>query len=313
MQQRVFNFMKWRHVAAALSGLLIVLSIGATVVRGINFGLDFTGGTLLELHYDRAPNLEEVRGALNEAGFSNPTVVNFGSDTEVMVRLKTEESDQEDATPLENIGERVVAVLEAASGSNIELMRADIIGSQVGEDLANDGGLGILTALALVFVYVAMRFQSKFSVAAVTGLIHDVIITVGVFAVFQLEFDLTVLAAVLAVIGYSINDTIVVADRVRENFRTMRDMAPFDLINLSLTQTLGRTILTSGTTMLVLFALYFVGGSLIQNFALALLVGIAVGTYSSIFICTGIMLALKLNREDLLPPAKEGAELEELP
>lgn len=315
MTDRVYDFMKLRHVLAAVSITMIVISLISLAVRGLNFGLDFTGGTQIELQYSETPDLQQVRNTLSEGGFTNPVVVNYGSDREIMVRLQADTAEvvEADADAGANLGQLVLDELQAETSGKITLMRSEVIGSQIGDELANDGGLGMLTALAVVFLYVAIRFQTKFSIGAVAALIHDVIITLGVFSLFQLDFDLTVLAAVLAVVGYSLNDTIVVADRIRENFRTVRDTAPVDLINLSLSQTLGRTLMTSGTTLLVLFALFFVGGALIHNFSLALLVGIGVGTYSSIYVAAAIMLALKLTREDLLPPVKEGEELDELP
>lgn len=311
-EQKVYDFMGKRRIAAAMSLILIVVSLVSLGVRGLNFGLDFTGGTLVELHYSEAPRLEDVRQALATAGYQNATVVNFGSDTELLVRLKTDNENKPESE-IASIGEHVVEVLRQASEAQIKLERSEVLGSQVGEELANDGGLGMLTALAVVFIYIALRFQFKFSVSAVAALIHDVIITLGFFSVLQLEFDLTVLAAVLAVVGYSINDTIVVADRIRENFRMMRIDSSVEIINASLTQTLGRTLMTSGTTLLVVLALFFVGGELIHNFSVALLVGIAVGTYSSIYVAAAILLAMNISKEDLMPPVKEGAEMDEMP
>jgi preprotein translocase subunit SecF len=211
-----------------------------------------------------------------------------------------------------NVGEKITASLNA-KGLDATLQRSEIMGSQVGEELINDGGLGLLAAFAAVFLYVAVRFQTKFSIAAIAALIHDVIIVLGFFSVFQFEVDLTVLAAVLAIIGYSINDTIVVADRIRENFRRMRDVTTVELFNVSLTETLGRTIMTSGTTLLTVIALFLFGGDLIHNFSSALLVGITVGTYSSVYISAAILLWLNVSKEDLMPPEKEGAELDQTP
>ncbi len=310
---KVIDFMGKRKFTATFSIVLIVVSIVALAANGLRFGLDFTGGTLVELHYSEAPVLEEVRDALAKEGYSNAVVVNFGSDTELMVRLQTDNSDLGEGEKNINIGEIITEILQQATEAKVELKRSEVIGAQIGEELANDGGLGLLMALAVVFIYVALRFQFKFSMGAVIALAHDVIIVLGVFALFQLDFDLTVLAAVLAVIGYSLNDTIVVADRIRENFRKLRSDSPIEIINESLTQTLGRTIMTSGTTLLVLLALFFVGGELIHNFSLALLVGIGVGTYSSIYVAATILLWAKISKEDLIPPEKEGEEFEELP
>mgnify|MGYP000947637802 CR=1 FL=1 len=312
--EKVIHFMRWSRVAAALSLFLILGSIVSFFVKGLNLGLDFTGGTLIELHYEKAPNLEAVRTQLTEAGYAGAVVVHFGSENELLVRLRGDvgESDVERAAA--NMGERITQALRDATPDNtIDLMRSEVIGAQMGEELVNDGLLGVLTAFAGIFLYVAVRFQKKFSVGALVGLVHDVIIVLGMFSVFQLEFDLTVLAAVLAVIGYSINDTIVVADRIRENFRLIREGTTAEIIDISLTQTLGRTLVTSGTTLIVLFALLFVGGELIRNFSIALIVGIAVGTYSTIYIASAIMMWLNLSKEDLMPPVKEGAELDEMP
>ena len=309
---KVYNFMKMRFIAAAFSITLVVVSLVSLGVRGLNFGLDFTGGTLIELHYSEPPRLEDVRQTLASAGYENASVVNFGSDRELLVRLKTDNSDVQDAE-ISNIGEQITALLAEASDATVRLQRSEILGSQVGEELANNGGLGMLTALAAVFIYIALRFQFKFSVCAVTGLIHDVIITLGIFSLFQLEFDLTVLAAVLAVIGYSLNDTIVVADRIRENFRIMRSDSILEIINTSLSQTIGRTVITSLTTNLVLLALFFVGGDLIHNFSLALLLGVTIGTYSSMYVAATVLVWLNISKEDLMDPVKEGSELDQIP
>ena len=311
--QKVIRFMRYRVHTTIISLILVVASIISLAVNGLNLGLDFTGGTLVELHYSEAPELEAVRKQLSDAGFPGAVVVHFGSETELLVRLRSDtgESAQLAAT---NVGEQIVAALrEVTPGLQIDVLRSEIIGAQMGEELVSDGILGVLAAFSGIFLYVAVRFQRKFSTGAVVALVHDVILVLGVFSVTRLEVDLTVLAAVLAVIGYSINDTIVVADRIRENFRIMRVETVEEIVDTSLTQTLGRTMLTSGTTMLVLFALLFVGGELIQNFSIALIVGIAVGTYSSIYIAAAIMLWMNLTREDLMPPVKEGAEQNELP
>lgn len=312
--EKVIPFMRWGRVAGAVSLLLVLGSLVSFIANGLNLGLDFTGGTLVELHYEKAPNLEAVRTQLDEAGYSGAVVVHFGSETELLIRLRGDagESDAEGAAA--NMGEGIVAALRQATPDNdIDLMRSEVIGAQMGEELVSDGLFGVLTAFAGIFLYVAIRFQRKFSAGALIGLVHDVVIVMGLFSLLQLEFDLTVLAAVLAVIGYSINDTIVVADRIRENFRLLREHSTREIIDISLTQTLGRTLVTSGTTLLVLFALLLVGGELIRNFSIALIVGIVVGTYSTIYIASSIMLWLNLSQEDLMPPIKEGEELDELP
>lgn len=312
--EKVIDFMSKRLIAAVLSGVLLLVSVGSLFMNGLNLGLDFTGGTIVELHYDEAPNLEEVRQTLVGGGYSNAIVQNFGSETEIMVRLQTDNSTLKgEEGRVKNIGEEVANLLQDNSSTSIELKRSEIIGAQIGDELANDGGLGMLMALAVVFIYVTLRFQFKFSVGAVVALVHDVFIVLGVFALFQLEFDLTVLAAVLAVIGYSLNDTIVVADRIRENFRIIRDETSERIVNISLTQTLGRTLMTSGTTLLVLMALFLLGGELIHNFSLALLIGVGVGTYSSIYVAATVLLTMNISKEDLMQPVKEGAEFEEQP
>lgn len=310
---KIIDFMSKRKIAAICSAILLTVSVVSLGIKGLNFGLDFTGGTLVELHYSEPPVLEEVREILSASGFPSPVVQNFGSETEIIVRLQTDNTDFETGEEVINIGEQILAVLRAASTADIQLSRSEVIGAQIGEELANDGGLGLLTALAIVFIYIALRFQMKFSMGAVAALIHDVIIVLGVFSLLQLDFDLTVLAAVLAVIGYSLNDTIVVSDRIRENFRIMRETTPEEVINTSLTQTLGRTLVTSGTTLLVLFSLFFVGGELIHNFSTALIIGVAVGTYSSIYVAATVLLMMNISKEDLMPPVKEGEELDELP
>jgi len=299
------NFMGVRKIAAALSILLIVLSIGSLAVQGLKLGLDFTGGTLIEVAYESGADVGEIRQTLVNSGYEDVAVQHFGSEEDVLVRMKE--------AYRANLGDEVLATLQAASDEEVVLRRAEFVGSQVGEELRDEGGLALLLALAVVMIYVAARFQFKFSVGAVVALMHDVIIILGVFSFFQIEFDLTVLAALLAVIGYSLNDTIVVADRIRENFRIIRQMLPIDVINRSLTQTLGRTLVTSLTTLLVLIALLIVGGELIHNFALALTIGVVVGTYSSIYVAANILLYMQISREDLLPPEEENDELDEIP
>lgn len=306
MNQKVINFMGQRKLAAALSILLLLASIASLATNGLKFGLDFTGGTQIEVGYDQPADLNSVRAKLAEIGYGNAVVVFFGSDTDVLVRL------QESKNP--HLGDEILAALRA-SGEDVTLKRIEFVGPQIGEELRDDGGLGMIFALAVVMCYVALRFQFKFSVGAVAALIHDVIVVLGIFSILQLDFDLTVLAAVLAVIGYSLNDTIVVADRIRENFRTMRNSTPLEVINSALTQTLGRTLITSLTTLLVLLALFFVGGELIHNFSTALIIGIVVGTYSSIYVAANVLLLMDICKEDLLPPAPdpEDGEVDEMP
>ena len=312
--EKIIDFMGKRRIAAAVSIVLVIASILCLAFRGLNFGLDFTGGTLVELHYSAPPKLEDVRNQLAEIGYPGAVVVHFGSETELLIRMRSDQVAEGVDDEAANVGQHIASQLQAATPDmQIQLMRSEIIGAQMGDELANSGGIGLLVALIAVFIYVAVRFQTKFSVGALVALAHDVVIVLGLFSALQLEVDLTVLAAVLAVIGYSINDTIVVADRIRENFRVMRVESAAEIINVSLTQTLGRTLMTSGTTLLVLLALFFVGGELIHNFSAALIVGIGVGTYSSVYVAAAVMLWMNLSREDLMPPVKEGVEQEELP
>jgi preprotein translocase subunit SecF len=284
--------------------VLLIVAIGSLATKGLVLGLDFTGGTQIEVAYPQAAELSVVRSSLEQNGFKNPVVVHFGTESEILIRLQGQ--------PEAGLSDQVMTVLRVANPA-VELRRIEFVGPQIGEELRDDGGLGMLAALAVVMLYVAIRFQYKFSIAAVCALIHDVIITLGFFSLFNVEFDLTVLAAVLAVIGYSLNDTIVVSDRIRENFRLLREVDALGVINESLTQTLGRTIITSLTTLLVLLALFFIGGELIHNFSIALIVGVMVGTYSSIYVAANILLAMDISREDLLPTEKEGVEFDGLP
>lgn len=304
-EKKIIPFMGLRKLAAGLSVAAVLASILILSLKGLNFGLDFTGGTLIEVIYDEAPVLQEVRDSLANEGFQNAIVVNFGADTDVLVRLPQGLSPE--------LGDSVLAVLRADSAGDVELRRIEFVGPQVGEELREQGGLAVLLALVVVLIYVAMRFQLKFALGSVLALAHDVMITLGAFALVGWDFDLTVLAAILAVIGYSLNDSIVVADRIRENLRGLRGYSPEDIINISLTDTLGRTLITSGTTLVVLVALALVGGEMIHSFALALLVGIGVGTYSSIFVVASLLVVMKISPEDLVVPEKEGAELDELP
>ncbi|MFC3121123.1 protein translocase subunit SecF [Agaribacter flavus] len=302
------SFMKIRIPALFFSAVLIIGSLSSLVINQLNWGLDFTGGTVIQMNYPQGANLENVRLELSAAGFENAVVQNFGSSQEVLIRV----APQDDLAP-EKIGDIVVAALQAKD-STATMQRIEFVGPNVGEELTEQGGLAMLVALICILIYVAMRFEWRFALGSVAALAHDVIITLGLFSVLQLEFDLTVLAALLAVIGYSLNDTIVVSDRIRENFRKVRKGSPEEIINISLTQTLNRTIVTSLTTILVLLALFFKGGALIHGFATALLMGVFIGTYSSVYIASAVALALGISKEDLMPPEveKEGADLEPL-
>lgn len=316
MQQiKIYNFMAPSRAMIALSAVLLLVSVISLATRGIHLGLDFSGGTQIEVGYQQPVAVEQIRQQLVEAGFNSPTVVHFGAETDILLRLKEIPVVAQDALQSDSaapdIGQRVVTAL-TVEGAAIELRRIDYVGPQIGEELREEGGLGMLVALAVVMLYVAVRFQFKFALGAVLALAHDVILTLGFFSLTQLEFDLTVLAAVLAVIGYSLNDTIIVFDRVRENFRKLRKTEPVEVINESLSQTLWRTLNTSFTTLLVLLALFIFGGELIHNFAAALLFGILVGTYSSIYVAAKLLLLLNISREDLLQPV-EGELVDDLP
>ncbi|MEG3765715.1 protein translocase subunit SecF [Alteromonas sp. 14N.309.X.WAT.G.H12] len=303
------NFMRLRFVTMILSTILIIGSITALAVNKLNWGLDFTGGTLIEVGYDQSADLEAIRSELANANFIDAVVQNFGSSQDVLIRIAPREGVKASV-----IGEQVLTALRS-KGETVEMRRIEFVGPQVGEELTEQGGLAMLVALICILIYVAMRFEWRFALGSVSALVHDVILTLGLFAFFQIEFDLTVLAAVLAVIGYSLNDTIVVFDRIRENFRKIRKGEPVEIVNISLSQTLNRTIITSLTTVLVLVALFYKGGALIHGFATALLFGIVVGTYSSIYIASSVALALGISKEDLMPPQveKEGADLDPLP
>ena len=302
-QLKVYNFMGIRKYAVVFSVVMLLVSSLSLYTQGLVLGLDFSGGTQIEVGYEQPADVGELREKLEAAGFDSPVVVHFGAETDVLIRMQGE--------PDQSLSDRVYTALRA-DGDKVELRRVDFVGPQIGEELRDDGGLGMLTALAIVMLYVAIRFQFKFSVGAVLALAHDVIITLGVFSLARLEFDLTVLAAVLAVVGYSLNDTIVVSDRIRENFRKIRKATPVEVINESLSQTLWRTINTSVTTLLVLLALFFIGGELIHNFAIALMIGVGIGTYSSIYVAATVMLAMNIDREDLLESV-EGELVDDLP
>ncbi len=303
---KVLPFMKYRKAALALSVALLLLSIVAIAVRGLNFGLDFTGGALIEVRYQQEANISEIRQILTDADYRDVMVQPFGSVNDVLIRFQADDNP--------DIAIEVLQHLRDA-GHNPELMRNEFVGPQVGEELREQGGLGLLTALLVVMIYIAFRFQYRFAIGAVAALAHDIIIIVGFFALFQVEFDLTVLAALLAIIGYSLNDTIVVSDRIREEFTTSREDDSEKIIDVALSGTLSRTIITSLTTAMVVVALMIFGGSMIYSFAEALLIGVIVGTYSSLYVVTNVLLLMKLKREDMMPKElpKEDDFTEELP
>jgi len=300
-----FQFMKYRRMAAIASIAIFTISILSLGFRGLSLGLDFSGGTLVEVSYETPVDLEMIRNTLIDNGYDDSQVVNFGSNLDVLIKVADQNGNS-------SIGDNIFQILEAA-GFKGELKRVEFVGPQVGAELRDQGGLGMLVALFMILFYVAFRFQYKFALGAVAALGHDVVIILGLFSIFGWDFDLTVLAALLAVIGYSLNDTIVVSDRIRENFRKERAMDPEEMIDLSLNQTLGRTIVTSFTTLLVLFALFIFGGEMIKGFSLALILGVLVGTYSSIYVVANMLMSLTLTQEDLAIPEPEGADFDELP
>ena len=302
---KVINFMSYQKPAVAISLILIVTSFFMVFSKGLNFGIDFTGGIIIEAEFEQESNLQDIRDLLDANEFQNALVQNFGSPNDVLIRLEPQENMDGGA-----VRDQILSLLTSID-SSAELLRIEFVGPQVGQDLTEQGSLAMLFALIMIFIYVTFRFKWKFALGALTALVHDVIILIGFFALFQRNFDLTILAAVLATIGYSLNDTIVVYDRIRENFRVMRGEAPLAITNQSITQMLGRTIITSGTTLIVLLALFFLGGETVSGFALALIVGIFVGTYSSIFIACALVLSLKISNEDFMERKVE--EIDDLP
>ena len=299
------DFLAKRKIAILFSSIFILISISSIALKGLNWGLDFTGGTLVELSYPEEANISIIRETLLSGGFEGAQVANFGTSSEVLIKLPGTVSD--------SLGSEIVSLLSSASSDRIDLRRIEYVGPQIGSELRDDGGTAMLIALAFMMLYIAFRFQSMFAGAAVVALIHDVIIVIGIFSIIQAESDLTVLAALLAVIGYSLNDTIVVSDRIRENLRSSELENTKDIINMSLNQTLGRTLITSLTTLLVLFSLYFLGGELIKNFALALIFGVLIGTYSSIYIAANALLMMGLTKDHLKVEEPEGADDNPLP
>jgi preprotein translocase subunit SecF len=296
-----FDFMAWRKPAMVLSSVLILVSIVSLFTLKLNVGIDFTGGSIIEVGYQQAVELEPIRQALESEGFGDAIVQHFGSASEVLIRL-VPDVDKDKA----ELSTQIIGLLQNVSDSPIDVRRVDFVGPQVGKELTEDGALAVLYALIAILIYVAFRFEYRFSLGAVAALIHDVMITLGFFSVLQLDFNLSVLAAILAVIGYSLNDTIVVFDRVRENFRKIRKKTSLEVVNMSINQTISRTLMTSFTTLLVLLSLFFLGGEAIHAFALALIIGVLVGTYSSIYVATTSALVLGISRSDLLLPEKEG-------
>lgn len=301
------DFMKYRKYAMVFSLIMMIAAISSLAINKLNFGLDFTGGTLIEVGFEQSANLDQIREIMDANGFDDAVVQLYGTSRDVVIRL-----GQREDIKAEMLGNQILDILKEGTGQEMAMRRIEFVGASVGDELTEQGGLAMLTALICILVYVAFRFEWRFALGSVFALFHDVLLTLGLFSVLGLEFDLTVLAAILAVIGYSLNDTIVVSDRIRENFRKIREGGPAEVINISLTQTLSRTFITSITTLLVLLALFFQGGALIHGFATALLFGVFVGTYSSIYVASAVALGLGISKEDLIPEVieKEGADQE---
>jgi preprotein translocase subunit SecF len=296
----MINFMNKRKLAMVFSFILMIIAIGSLATKGLNLGIDFTGGYLIEAGYQDDVNLDQVRTALADADFKDAQVQNFGSSKDIIVRIAPR-TDINKAT----IGDNILDVLKTTSDKEVQMRRVEFVGPQVGDELRDDGGIALLVALGGILIYISLRFQLKSAVGAILALVHDVTITVGVFSLLQMEFDLSVLASILAVIGYSLNDTVVVLDRIRETFRNVRKTSAEDIMNISINQTLSRTLVTSLTTLLVLFALFFFGGEIIHGFAFALIIGVVVGTYSSIYIASSTLMVMNIHKQDFLVVAKE--------
>ncbi|MGF1691285.1 protein translocase subunit SecF [Photobacterium kagoshimensis] len=307
---KAIDFMRWSKVAFFVSLVMIAVAIGTVATKKLNWGLDFTGGTLIEVGFEQPADLGLIRESLEKAGFGDAIVQNFGTARDVLVRLQPRETLKG-----EKLGLQIIDALKVGTEQNVEMRRIEFVGPNVGDELAEAGGLAIIASLLCILLYVSMRFEWRLAAGAVLALAHDIIITIGIFSFLQIEVDLTIVAALLTVVGYSLNDTIVVFDRIRENFRKMRKGDSADVMNNSITQTLSRTLITSGTTLFVVIALFLQGGTMIHGFATALLIGIVVGTYSSIYVASALALKLGIVREHLMPPQveKEGEEFESMP
>lgn len=315
MTKMNFNFMGYRRITALVSSVFVLISVISLFARGLDLGLDFTSGTSVRLSFAQSVNINDINSKLSAAGYDDAVVVSFGSDRDIRVILGVDESiEQEDqASQAVEVGERIAKLIQSDNQSEVVLLGSDYVSAKVGTELAEQGGLGMLVALAIITVYIAIRFQFKFSVGAVVALGHDLVITLGIFSLTGMEFNLNTLAAMLAIIGYSLNDTIVVSDRIRENFRRMRKGSPLEMVNASLNQTFSRTIVTSFTTLLVLFSILLVGGDSTEGFAIALIIGVLIGTYSSIYVASNVILLMNVTREDLMLPIKEDSELDDIP
>jgi preprotein translocase subunit SecF len=304
------DFMGKRKIAFVVSLTLMVLSITVLIIRDLNFGLDFTGGTLIEVSYPTAPEISDVRAGLASEGMDDAVVQTFGAATDIVVRIPPRDIEGESNAEISTV---VLAALQRGVEGEVVMRRVEFVGPQVGEELTEQGILAVVYALIGIFLYVMIRFQWRFSVGAVTALVHDIIVTMGILSLLQVEFDLTVVAALLAVIGYSLNDTIVLFDRIRENFPRLRKASPLEVVNTSVNETLSRTLMTSITTLLVLAALFIFGGEIIHAFAFTLIIGVVVGTYSSIYVASTTLLELGVSKFDLLAVEKEGAALDQSP
>ncbi|MCH7816697.1 MAG: protein translocase subunit SecF [Proteobacteria bacterium] len=313
--EKEIDFMGVRRLAATISAVLVLVSLVSLATKSLELGLDFTSGTSVRLSYSDTVVLDDVNQTLQSNGYEQAVVVTFGTDRDIRILLGVDENvaERDQATQAAVVGETIAELLRRDSNSEITLAGSDYVSAKVGAELAESGGLGMLVALGIIMLYISVRFQFKFAVGAVVALAHDLIITLGIFSVFSIEFNLNTLAALLAIIGYSLNDTIVVSDRIRENFRRMRKGTPIEMVNTSLNQTLSRTIITSFTTLLVLFSILLIGGESTQGFAIALIIGVVTGTYSSIYIASNVILYMKVTREDLMVPIKEGADLDSMP
>ncbi|MBJ7221848.1 MULTISPECIES: protein translocase subunit SecF [unclassified Brenneria] len=303
--RRVHDFMRWDNVAFLISGTLLILSLIVMGVRGFNWGLDFTGGTVIEINLEKPADLDLIRDSLEQAGFHDPLIQNFGSSRDVMVRMPPSIG-----TSGQELGNRVLSVINQGTEQHATVKRIEFVGPSVGSDLAQAGGMALLSALICILIYVGFRFEWRLALGAVIALAHDVIITMGVLSLFKIEIDLTIVASLMSVIGYSLNDSIVVSDRIRENFRKIRRGTPYEIMNVSLTQTLSRTIMTSATTLVVVLMLYIFGGAMLEGFSLAMLIGVSIGTVSSIYVASALALKLGMKREHLLVQKveKEGAD-----
>ncbi|EML9902659.1 protein translocase subunit SecF [Morganella morganii] len=307
--RRVYDFMRWDNVAFIISALLLIASVAIIGVKGFNWGLDFTGGTVIEVNFSQPADLDKIRDTVAQAGFKDPLIQNFGSSRDIMVRLPPAEG-----AAGQELGKTVINVINKNIDESAVVKRIEFVGPSVGAELAQTGAMALIAALICILIYVAMRFEWRLALGAVIALAHDVIITLGVLSLFHIEIDLTIVASLMSVIGYSLNDSIVVSDRIRENFRKIRRGTSYEIMNVSLTQTLSRTIMTSATTLLVVLMLYIFGGAMLQGFSLVMLIGVSIGTISSIYVASALALKLGMKREHLIVQKveKEGADQESI-